>query len=89
MTAHPRPDDVFATIRDLIHQVTATPPGLVVREARLREDLALDSVASMELLSMLDDSLGLELEMEDVLGIETVAGIVDLATSRLCVAAAP
>jgi len=76
-------DNVFATIRDLILEVSTVKAELITPEARLREDLALDSVASMELLSMLDESLGLELEMEDVLGIETVAGVVSLAKSRL------
>ncbi|MCB9734554.1 MAG: acyl carrier protein [Deltaproteobacteria bacterium] len=76
-------DSVFTTIKGLILQVSPARPDLVTDDARLREDLALDSVASMELLSMLDESMGLELEMEDVLGIETVAGVVDLAASRL------
>ncbi|TNF36993.1 MAG: acyl carrier protein [Deltaproteobacteria bacterium] len=76
-------DTVFDTIRDLILEVSTVKPELITAEARLREDLALDSVASMELLSMLDESLGLELEMEDVLGIETVGGVVALAKSRM------
>ncbi|MCB9735833.1 MAG: acyl carrier protein [Deltaproteobacteria bacterium] len=79
---------MFIAIRALIAQVSTVPQGLITREARLREDLALDSVASMELLSMLDESLGLELEMEDVLGIETVSGIVGLATTRLGIGSA-
>lgn len=79
----PSLDQVFNTVRDLILQVSPVKSELVTAEARLREDLALDSVASMELLSMLDESLGLELEMEDVLGIETVGGVVALAANRL------
>lgn len=87
MTATVTREHVFATVRDHILQVSPVKASLVTEEARLREDLALDSVASMELLSMLDESLGLELEMEDVLGIDTVGGVVALAAARLGVTA--
>jgi acyl carrier protein len=40
--------------------------------ARLREDLGMDSLASLELLSTLSEELKLELEMEDAMGISTV-----------------
>ena len=55
---------------------------MITAETRLRGDLALDSVASLELLSMIDDKLGLCLEMEDVIGVETVGGILALALTR-------
>lgn len=83
MNAFPTRDHVFSAVRDLILQVSSVKPSVINEESRLREDLALDSVASMELLSLLDESLGLELEMEDVLGIETVGGVVALAAARL------
>lgn len=75
--------DVFSSVRTLIAQVSPTKVTEIRAESRLREDLALDSVASMELLSMIDEELGLELEMEDVLGITTVGAMVALATERL------
>lgn len=88
MNTPPTRDHVFTAVRDLILQVSAVNAATITEEARLREDLALDSVASMELLSLLDESLGLELEMEDVLGIETVGGVVALAAARLGAGAA-
>ena len=75
--------DVLSTIRTLIAQVSPTKLEDIHPESRLREDLALDSVASMELLSLIDDQLGLELEMEDVIGITTVGAMVALADRRL------
>jgi len=75
--------DLLDTIRGLILQVSPVRAADVTLAARLREDLALDSVASMELLAMLDETLDLELGMEDVLGIETVGGVVALAQQRL------
>ncbi len=90
----PTPDvssaDLLASISRLIRAVS--PVGASARiahETRLREDLALDSVASLELLSMIDDELGLCLEMEDVVGIDTVGGIVALAELRFAAPTTP
>lgn len=80
MTNNP---DVFTTVRSLIAQVSPTRLEDIRAESRLREDLALDSVASMELLSLIDDELGLALEMEEVVGITTVGAMVDLADRRI------
>lgn len=80
MTHYP---DVFTTVRSLIAQVSPTRLEDIRAESRLREDLALDSVASMELLSLIDDELGLALEMEEVVGITTVGAMVALADRRL------
>ena len=76
-------NDVFQSVRSLIAQVSPTRIADIRSESRLREDLGLDSVASMELLSLFDAELGLELEMEDVLGITTVGAMVALANSRM------
>jgi len=75
--------DVFTTVRSLIAQVSPTRLEDIRAESRLREDLALDSVASMELLSLIDDELGLALEMEEVVGITTVGAMVALADRRI------
>lgn len=80
-------DSIFSTVRSLIQQVSVVPIDAITEESRLREDLALDSVASMELLSMLDEALGLQFEMEDVLGVETVGGVVSVAMARMAVRA--
>ncbi len=80
MPEHP---DVLQTIRTLIAQVSPAPIADIRAESRLREDLGLDSVASMELLSLMDDRLGLVLEMEDVIGVTTVGAMVALANRHL------
>ncbi len=43
---------------------------------RLREDLGLDSLQSMELLSRISDQYELDLEVEDVMDVETVGDVV-------------
>ncbi|MCC6620826.1 MAG: acyl carrier protein [Deltaproteobacteria bacterium] len=82
--SRPSSDELLASLARLIRQVSPVgPKAPITRTSRLREDLALDSVASLELLSLIDDELGLCLEMEDVIGIETVGGILALAETRL------
>lgn len=82
--------ELLLVISCLIRKVSPLGPSArIAAHTRLREDLALDSVASLELLSMIDDELGLYLEMEDVVGIDTVGGIVALAEQRFATAPSP
>lgn len=77
-------DTLLARLAELIRKVSPVGTKVTITtDTRLREDLALDSVASLELLSLIDDELALCLELEDVIGIDTVGGIVALAENRL------
>lgn len=73
----------FQTIARLVKQVTPATRAEITMSSRLREDLALDSVAAMELVSLIDDELHLALEMEDVATVKTIGEIVALADARL------
>jgi|GEM_PF-937289 len=80
----PSPHNVMTTLTAIIRKVSPGGHKAAITEAtRLTQDLGLDSVASLELLSMIDEELGLFLEMEDVVGIETVGGIFALTMRRL------
>ena len=65
--------------KDLV-EVLAKLAGLeadkIGDEDRLREDLGLDSLQSMELLSRVSDQYELDLEVEDVMDVETVGDVV-------------
>ena len=52
-------------------------------EHRLREDLGLDSVCSMELLSMLAEDLDLDVGVEDITDVHTVGDTIALAKTFL------
>ena len=52
-------------------------------EHRLREDLGIDSVASLELLWMLTEELHLEVDVEDVPDVKTVEGTIEFAKQSL------
>jgi len=74
-------------LNDRIHAIlgalTTVPLDEIQDGDRLREDLGMDSVASMELLSMLAEELGIEVEMEEAVDVTTVGQVVALAQRHL------
>lgn len=78
---HTPPSD--HAILGIIAQLAPIAAADIKSEHRLREDLGLDSVSSMELLSMLSEELGLDLEIEDALGITTVGDVLQMTRARL------
>ena len=67
----------------MISQLCTVRPGEIRQEDRLREDLGLDSVSSMELISMLAEELDVDVELEEAMAVTTVRGAVELARSRM------
>lgn len=70
-------------IRRILSDLTAVPTDRIHDGDRLREDLGLDSVASMELLSMLAETFDIDVSMEEAMAAETVGAVMDLAKRRL------
>ncbi len=73
------PADLDARIVKIISQLVPVKPEDIGRGDRLREDLGMDSVASMELLSMLAEELDLDVGVEDVADVRTVGETIELA----------
>ncbi len=69
-------DDLLTQVEAFISEVTPDLPADFGLESRLREDIGLDSVSQMELISVVDESLGLEVDIEEVLGLATVADVI-------------
>ena len=57
----------------LIAEILEVDPTSVSSSARLREDLGMDSLQSLELLSTLSEELRIDLEMEEAMDISTVS----------------
>ena len=74
---------VEETVFRVISELTAIEPDEIKPEDRLRGDLGLDSVSSMELLSMLAEEFDVDVEMEEVVQVTTVSGVVDLVMRSL------
>lgn len=72
-----------ARVIHMISQLVPVKPEDIKPEHRLREDLGMDSVASMELLSMLAEELELDVGVEDVADVHTVGATIELAKKFL------
>ena len=55
-----------------IAEILEVDPSSIGRQARMREDLGMDSLGSLELLSSLSRELHVDLEIEEAMEIETV-----------------
>lgn len=67
-------DDNNALIVSLLREILELEDDeRVERHHRLREDLGIDSLGSLELLSRLSEALAIDLDMEEAMDISTVA----------------
>ena len=73
------PADLDSRIVKMISQVVPVKAAQIRPGDRLREDLGMDSVASMELLSVLAEELDLDIGVEDAADVRTVADTIALA----------
>lgn len=69
--------------RALIAEILELPTTSLRGAERLREDLGMDSLASMELLSSISTEFKLDLEPEDAAGIDTVDDACAFVATRL------
>lgn len=61
-----------ARLVSVIAEILEIDPATVRGTSRLREDLGMDSLHSLELLSVLSHEMQIELEMEEAMRISTV-----------------
>jgi len=64
--------DTRTRIVAAIAKIAEVEPSRVTGAQRLREDLGMDSLGSLELLSLISEELKIDLEMEDAMDIVTV-----------------
>lgn len=80
---HSQPADLGLQVRHILHQLTAIPPQDIEDDHELGNDLGMDSVAQMEMLGLFSEELGIDVELEDAFGVQSVADVVALA--RACI----
>ena len=77
----------MATVQERVIAVTAKVLHLDPAEVRLQDhftaDLGAESVQSIELVAMFEEEIGIEMEEEAALSVETVGGAVDFIT-KVC-----
>jgi acyl carrier protein len=77
------PDVLQQQIFSMMAQLSVVRAPDIKLEHRLREDLGLDSVSSMELLSMLAEQLNLDVPMEEAAHVATVADTIAMVQKHL------
>ena len=75
---------VIASIAEILEM----EPGSIGRHARMREDLGMDSLGSLELLSTLSRELKVDLEIEEAMEIETVEDTLRFVEAHMALAGA-
>ena len=75
------PKQIRNDLLQILSKLADINPSQIKDSDRLREDLGLDSLQSMELLSRISDKYVLDIEIEDVMDLQTVGEVVnELAT---------
>jgi acyl carrier protein len=75
------PEQIRTDLLQILSKLADINPAQIKDSDRLREDLGLDSLQSMELLSRISDKYELDIEIEDVMDLQTVGEVVnELAT---------
>jgi acyl carrier protein len=67
----------------IVAELTSSQPGQIKGGDRLREDLGLDSMQSMELLSRVSEEFEVDPDMEKVMKVNTVDEVVNLLAGHL------
>lgn len=82
------PEEVFEVVRAAVVTVLEVEPSTVDRSTRFREDLKADSLALVEIVEIVEESLaprarsGFHIDDEDLDALQTVGEAVDLAVSQ-------
>ena len=83
------PDEVLDVVRQAVVTVLEVEPSADARDTRFREDLEADSLALVEIVEIVEETLaprapaGFHIEDEDLDGLATVGEAVDYAVARL------
>jgi len=82
-------DEVLAVVQSTVATVLEVEPSTVTRQTRFREDLRADSLALVEIVEIVEETLapraraGFHIEDEDLDALTTVGEAVDYAVARL------
>lgn len=81
-------DEIFARLRDILVESFELDAASVTRDARLREELDLDSIDAIDLAVRLEEETGLKVEDEELRGVRRVDDVVELVHAKVAGSAA-
>jgi acyl carrier protein len=70
-------DEIFATLRAYLHEMFEVPEAKITHEARLFEDLDLDSIDAVDLVVKLQEYTGRRIAPAEFKSVRTVGDVVD------------
>lgn len=76
-------DEALACIRELMVDLFELDPARIVPEARLVDDLELDSIDAIDMIAKLHELTGERADESALKAIRTVGDVVDLALGQL------
>ncbi|RME27121.1 MAG: acyl carrier protein [Deltaproteobacteria bacterium] len=76
-------EQLASDVIEILATLTGLDPDEIDQSHNLREDLGLDSLQSMELLSRICDRYSIDVELEEVADLETVGAIIEKLESLL------
>lgn len=76
-------DEVLSRVREIMVELFELEPELVVPQARVFEDLELDSIDAIDLVARLQDMTGTRVPEDAIKQVRTVDDIVALACDEL------
>jgi len=81
--------EILTVVQQAVQTVLEVPAAQVTRETRFAEDLSADSLALVEIVEIVEETLaplakpGFHIEDEDLDGLTTVGAAVDYALARM------
>ena len=68
-------DNIIETVNQVLEEEFEIDPELLAPEARLFEDIGLDSLDAVDLIVMIDKELGVRIEEEEARAIKTLGDV--------------
>ncbi len=81
-------DEIRLSIKELVAEVTEREPEEVPADARLKEDLGVDSLLGIELMLLIDKEFGIDMPVEEFDKLSTVDEAVPVVERYLAETAA-
>ena len=71
----PEQQDVQGRLIEILHRISGADPAVITPDARLMEDVGIDSLGFYEILIEADTNFGIRIKEEDLLRFRTVGDI--------------
>lgn len=78
-----RKEELQTSVFEIVAELVNATPDEIKGDDRLREDLGLDSLQSMELLSRVSETFDIDPDLEEVMDLATVSEVINSLAAHL------